>query len=188
MGQKRIVHIGLGADIQTVLDVMIDQNEAAIRLEDRRLLVSRIRRGQIFEKSGEPEKALEAWFEGLAQTEEMVAESRAKLDIEVQSSLSRAADQPQPDDLDEDGNDEREVDVDQDARVLTQKQSLRLSLELGHTCQFFVATGCYQMKEHLTDPDSETYRLLDQAETMFYDKAKALRQEVSVAFYLRTHG
>ena len=170
---------------------MIDQNEAAVRLEDRRLLMSRLRRGQIFEKQGEPEKALEVWVDGLAQTDNMVAESRAQLEIEVQSSQSHVAGQAQPGELDEEDNDEQEADVDQDARVLTKQQSLRLSLELGHTCRFFMANGCYQAKidQRLIDPDSEMYRFLDQAETMFYEKAKALRKEVSVpSFGLRTHG
>ncbi len=156
---------------------MISQNEALIRLEERHLIEAHIRKGQLRENLGESQQALDIWLNALQQSREMVAEGRAVLVQELQSlQLLRTTNDASQDDRD------IEVGVsDQDSRVASRKLQLRVALELEHICTFFAANAYYQIKtdEALTQPESEEYKVMEKAETEFYEKARQIRQEVS---------
>lgn len=68
-----------------VLEVMIEQSDTAIRSEERVLLLSQIRRGQILEHAGFSEEALEIWSQTLQEAKVVVQECRNQLQIAIES-------------------------------------------------------------------------------------------------------
>jgi E3 ubiquitin-protein ligase SHPRH len=65
--------------VDQVLDVMMDQTDVSIRADQRALLVSRLRRGQLFENSPRVQEALDIWAEVVTEARVIVEECRAQL-------------------------------------------------------------------------------------------------------------
>lgn len=158
--------------VDEVLTVMIEQNETSIRVEERAVVTSQIRRGQILENANQSQAALEIWLRALQQSRKMVRECRLQNAAEIdkyESSLE------QPASL-------RHIGV--------HKQRLRSALELEHACTFFEASAYYQIRSdnEITPPDSLRHDQLQHAEEQAYDRAKRLRAELLADGYRRATG
>lgn len=72
--------------VDQVLDVMIEQTEVAIRTDQRAALISKLKRGQLYENSPRVQEALDIWTEAVTEAGEFVSESREQLRLEVENS------------------------------------------------------------------------------------------------------
>lgn len=173
--------------VAEVLEVMIEQNDAGARTEERTLMLSQIRRGQILEHAHKSEEALQIWLATLEEAKILVNDCRAHLKSEVDRLrfTEKSA--------------EEEVIL---ARTGPHRQRLRAVLEIEHMCIFFTANAYFQIKtkENITrskgsdrseevDPTdnstaeatkSDLYRDLERKEETAYDTAKLLRRELLV--------
>ena len=158
--------------VDEVLAVMTEQNETASRAEERALMLSRIRKGQILEHAKHTHEALRIWKDALKEAKALVADSRQQLSAEtIKLGLT-----DRPMHLD----DASESEDSPTARSGVYRHRLRSTLELEHMCTFFVANAYYQIKSNpeLTEPDSATYKEFEKAEESTYELAKLLRQEI----------
>ncbi len=148
--------------VDEVLGVMIEQNENFIRAEERGVVMSQIRRGQILENSNQSQAALEIWLRALQQSKMIVRECR----------LQNAAEIGKHESSQEESARFRHIGV--------RRQRLRTALELEHACTFFEASAYYQIRsnDEITPPDSLQYAELEQAEERAYERAKKLRAEL----------
>ncbi|OAT05327.1 SNF2 family helicase/ATPase [Blastomyces gilchristii SLH14081] len=164
--------------VAEVLEVMIDQNELRIRAEERSLLLSQIRRGQLLENAGQPKEALELWQAALALAEANVRDSRVQLEIERKKEQSAVSEVVQNSSDDED--DVEEGKGEKNTRLTTYRGRLRSALEIQHICKFFIANAYYQIKTNteLTTPDSEEFFALEKLEVENYEAAKLIRKEM----------
>ena len=164
--------------VAEVLEVMIDQNDTMARTEERNLLLSQIRRGQIHEYAEESQTALNIWLTTLDETRVIVDECRRHL----QSELDKMSIKGGIANLDDD------ADSIAMTRIGPHRNRLRAALEIEHMCTFFVANGYYQLKikEHplteINDAEelsmSEVAKDLERKEEIFYEMAKVLRGEI----------
>jgi len=155
-----------------VLEVMIDQNDTATRSEERMLLLSQIRRGQILEHAGQNVEALQIWLQTLKEARSIVQDCRDQLRAEV----------------DRMGSTEAIVSVgegdDLDAATTTQtgphRQKIRAAIEIEHICTFFVASAYFEIKtdETKTRAESNDFYELERKEESTYEIAKSLRKEL----------
>jgi E3 ubiquitin-protein ligase SHPRH len=165
--------------VAEVLEVMIDQNETLIRAEERALLLSQIRRGQLLENAARRREALDLWQKALDRSTEIVQDCREQLRVEREKLRSvRAISEMDKASVDTDKDDSEELD--KNSRVGTCRQRLRAALEVQHICKFFTANAYYQIKTdtNLTAPDSEEYKALEKAEEVAYEAAKQIRKEM----------
>ena len=164
--------------VSEVLQVMIEQNDAASRLDERMLLLSQIRRGQILEHAEHSQEALHIWLKTLEQSKVSVRDCRQQLQIEMQAPGSFGGSplplKPEP----EGGS---------TTRTGLLRLRLRSALEVEHISTFFVANAYYQIKtdENLTPAKSTRFQELERAETETYEKAKLLRQEMLTETYAK---
>lgn len=154
--------------IAEVLEIMVEQNHALGRAEERALLLSQIRRGQLLEHSNRSEAALEIWLHTLEEAKLVVEDCRRRFKSVV-DEVSEPAD----------------VETSQSEGLPTNRtgvyrQRLRSALEVEHMCTFFVANAYYQIKidTNLTQLNSVNYRDLDKLEEENYERAKLLRMEL----------
>lgn len=158
-----------------VLDVMIDQVEGNLRTEQRALLMSQIRRGQMLENAKSTKDALALWRLAYEEATNIVAECRERLDAEIELvKQEQVKNEKTSDDSDEDQEDELDVNIQ------TLRQRLRSALEVQHVCIFFMGNAYYQLKskEDQIKPDSEEFYSLEKQETEAYDEAKKVRAEL----------
>lgn len=153
-----------------VLEVMVEQNAMASRAEERALLLSQIRRGQLLEQAKRSQDALDIWSRALEGSKVVVENCREQLNSELNNitcTESRILEQP-------------DSDSQITARTGVYRQRLRLALELEHMCTFFVANAYFQIKTNmdLTQPGSVTFQFLDKMEQETYEQAKVLRKEL----------
>ncbi|EER42678.1 SNF2 family helicase/ATPase [Histoplasma capsulatum H143] len=183
---------GLGASsgplrsVAEVLEVMIDQNEARIRTEERSLLLSQIRRGQLLENAGQPKEALELWQAALALAESNVKDSRVQLEDERKKEQIAW-----PSGVQNSADDEGDADDgkgEMNSRMAVYRSRLRSVLEIEHICKFFIANAYYQIKTNaeLTDPDSKEFFALEKLEVENYEAAKLIRKEILAEIDQRT--
>ncbi|KAL9614149.1 MAG: hypothetical protein Q9167_001359 [Letrouitia subvulpina] len=153
--------------VSEVLEVMIEQNFTACRTEERALLVSLARKGQVLEQAKRAQDALGVWSTTLEESKLLVSDARARLGVEL------GGDSPTNKDLSED-------------TVITHigvpRQRLRAALELEHILNFFVANAYFQIKsnEQETEPQSVKFHELEKLEEDHYEKAKLIRKEMLV--------
>jgi E3 ubiquitin-protein ligase SHPRH len=159
--------------VQQVLDVMIDQNDTAVRLEQRVLLLSQIRRGQMMENAKATQQSMEIWKLAYGESCTIVDECRTQLNAELELQKQ------EEDDLATD-KDSQNDDSEPDARLTTVRQRLRSALEVKHICIFFIANAYFQLKSDETKikPDSEEFLALQRQEEDAYEEAKTLRTEL----------
>lgn len=159
--------------VAEVLDVMIEQSEVSMRAEQRALLSAKLTRGQLFENSPRVRTALEIWKGVLETVDNIVKESREKLQFEIEVAKSstgyRAA-------AEDDANDE---DINT-GRVGEARRRYRSALEIQHKAVFFCANAHYQIKsnEEMTEPESDEFRRLEKLEVDGYENAKRIRREI----------
>ncbi|KAL8723657.1 MAG: hypothetical protein Q9225_000100 [Loekoesia sp. 1 TL-2023] len=159
--------------VDEVLVVMTEQNLAALRAEERALLVSKARRGQILEHAKRSKEALAIWTVALREAQSIVSEARLRLQAE--SSTNSLAAQGAAQSSDRDG-------VEANTQTGAPRQRLRSALELEHMLLFFSANAHYQIKsdEKETKPESAEFRELERLEEEYYEKAKLIRKEILV--------
>ena len=174
-------HAGPLRTVQQVLDVMIEQNESGIRTEQRNVLMSQIRRGQLQENAKNTQQALELWKEAYAESSKIVNECRVQLNSEVKSQQLLKKAKAQKEDAEEANNDVEEDEMDDiDSNLQTFRQRLRSALEVQHICVFFIANAYFQLKtnEDNIEAESAEFCALEKQETDAYDEAKAVRGEL----------
>jgi E3 ubiquitin-protein ligase SHPRH len=84
--------------VEQVLNVMMETTDVGIRADQRALLMSKLKRGQLFENSPRVKEALVIWEEALKQASALVEENRehvsqeaAKIDAEGKSAGKKDA-------------------------------------------------------------------------------------------------
>ena len=170
--------------VQEVLEVMIEQNEVAARTEERTYLLTKIKRGQVYEKLRKVRKALRLWQEALTEIKGIVSDCREQLrllEIDIRSDRERNG-RTDP----EKGSDvpsmsiNEDTYVDRSSKITTWKARLRGSLELEHACTFFAASAYFQLKSdgEQIKPNSSEFKELEKQESDAYEVAKALRKEM----------
>ncbi|KAE8414924.1 proteasome stabiliser-domain-containing protein [Aspergillus pseudocaelatus] len=180
---KPLRGIGTGTgplrSVAEVLEVMIDQNDALIHAEERSLLLSQLRRGQLLENAKHRQQALGLWTNSLERANAIVKECRDRLHSERMERPMSAA---KPD-LDVTSADTASEDENEEATKNTRvgaRQRLRAALEVQHICVFFTGNAYFQIKTdpRLTEPDSEEFRTLEKREVEAYESAKLIRKEM----------
>lgn len=146
--------------VDEVLVVMTEQNLTALRTEERALLVSKARRGQILEHVNQSKEALAIWLETLKESQAIVTEARLRV---------------QADDTEGDSGETK-------SQISAPRQRLRSALELEHMLLFFTANAYYQIKsnEQETQLGSAKFQELERHEEEHYDKAKTIRKEILI--------
>jgi E3 ubiquitin-protein ligase SHPRH len=69
--------------VDQVLAVMMDQTDVLIRTDQRALLISKLKRGQLFENSPRVKEALEIWIGAVNEASDIVEECREQLRQEM---------------------------------------------------------------------------------------------------------
>jgi E3 ubiquitin-protein ligase SHPRH len=69
--------------VDDVLAAMLEQSEISIRVDQRALLLSKLKRGQTYENGPEVKRALVIWTDVLQEASEMVSECRQQLFNEI---------------------------------------------------------------------------------------------------------
>lgn len=161
--------------VQQVLDVMIEQNEGLVRTEQRNLLLSKTKRGQMLENAKDTKAAMAIWKDAYEDASKVVNDCRKQLATELETL--KTAEKLKIEDEDED-EDETEID----SQLLTLRQRLRSALEVQHICIFFIGNAYFQLKsdETTVKPESEEFQALEKLETAAYEEAKAIRGELLV--------
>jgi E3 ubiquitin-protein ligase SHPRH len=167
--------------VEQVLDVMIEQNESTVRTEQRNLLMSQIRRGQLQENAKQTTEALNAWKAAYEMSSKVADECREQLDIQVAlHTATKDAKQKEKEkntDPEETQDEAGEDEEDLDSSLQIYRQRVRSALEVKHICIFFMANAYFQLKsdEEAVKPDSTEFQDLESKETDAYEKAKAIR-------------
>lgn len=154
-----------------VLEVMIEQNVATSRAEERALLLSQIRRGQLLEHANRSKEALNIWLHTLKESKALVEDCRQQKPELDQTVVDESQRTENP------GSGPLTT-----ARTGVHRQRLRSALEMEHMSTFFVANAYYQIKIDLniTEPDSIAFQNLDKLEEDAYERAKTLRKEMLI--------
>ncbi|KAK8110589.1 uncharacterized protein PG998_007046 [Apiospora kogelbergensis] len=162
--------------IEEVLDAMIEQSELSIRTDQRQLMNSKLRRGQLLENSPRVKEALSIWKEVLGEIRVIIAECREKVESELESAKAAGFDE-----ADEDESGSEDADTERVPPRLGQaRHRLRLALGLEHKAAFFIANANYQIKtnDELTVPGSDEFNEYEKVEVEYYEIAKEIRKEI----------
>ncbi|KAJ5500538.1 Zinc finger RING-type [Penicillium expansum] len=170
--------------VAQVLEAMTETNEGAIRTEERSLLLSQLRRGQLLENAKRRQEALVIWQKALDHATQLVEDSREQLRLlkikgATDDNNGETLGVVNPDDKDDDQNEE-DKDPDNNSRLGQCRLKLRAALEVQHIAVFFTANGYYQIKSdpNLTQPDSDEFKALEKREEEAYEAAKVIRKEM----------
>lgn len=185
----RILGTGSGSlrTVAQVLEAMTVANEVAIRTEERSLLLSQLRRGQLLENAKRRHEALALWQEALDQATQLVEDSREQLRRLNAKGATGDNNGATPgiidldgEDEDEDKEDEKEEEADNNSHLGQCRLKLRAALEVQHIAVFFTANAYYQIKSdpNLTPPDSDEFKALEKREEDAYEAAKVIRKEM----------
>ena len=162
--------------VMDVLEVMIDQNDGLMRSEQRTVLLSQLRRGQLYENAKQSFDALKLWEDAYERSSTIVDECRDHLKVltarhEATSESKADSSSGSPDETKEDP-----------ANLQAARVRLRTALETQHIAIFFIGNACYQIKtnEELAKPDSPEFEKWEKREEDSYEKAKAIRAEILV--------
>ena len=156
--------------VDEVLEVMIESNDALIRSEERILLLSQLRRGQLLENAKRRQEALDLWQKTLEYSTKLVEESREQFRLLKETFGDKSVDN-----LIEDYE-----EADKYSRLGQCRLKLRGALEIQHIAVFFTANAYYQIKSdsNLTQPDSDEFKALERREEDGYEAAKVIRKEM----------
>ena len=160
--------------VEEVLQVMIDQNETALRHEERSRIHAKLVQGHlyIYAKNVDKELALHHYSEALEAATTAVNDSRVQLrDFETQlQSLSA--------DRDHDALQSSENDEESKERLGLYANRLRHALEAQHAAAFHVATAYYKMQETSGKGLLEECENYEKLEAEYYEIARNARQEM----------
>jgi E3 ubiquitin-protein ligase SHPRH len=163
--------------VHEVLEVMIEQNDTALKAEVREFILAQIKSGHVKgnEKNNEKrsETALPYYEQALKDAQSYVQMCRDELFLEKEKVGVANLE------VDQDAEEE-EKEGQSLGRIPAIRKTLRSFLELEHACKFFVGTVYFQVKsnEHLTKPESEDFHRLEKLEVTWYDEAKKIRREL----------
>lgn len=165
--------------VDEVLEVMIENTDTSIRTEERALLLSQLRRGQLLENAKRRMEALVIWQAALRHSTELVEESREQLRLERLKSRSLPSGGTEAIEMADSGDEDFE-EADKNSRIGQCRLKLRAALEVQHIAVFFTANAYYQIKSDpdLTKPDSEDFKALEKKEEGGYETAKQIRKEM----------
>ena len=157
-----------------VLEVMREQNDTACRADERALLMSQARRGQLLEHAKRSEEALQVWLHTLEEAQVIVQDCRNQLETDLE--CLKASTNTNKAGRDSEGEAARV------AQTGVLRQRLRAALEVEHMCTFFVANAYYQIKsgEIAAESSSEAFQALQKLEEGAYEKAQFIRKELLV--------
>ncbi|KAF7856914.1 hypothetical protein EAF04_009675 [Stromatinia cepivora] len=183
-----------------VLEVMFSQTDVAIRTNHRSLLLSRLKRGQLYEDSPRVQEALNIWEAVILESSVGLSEARDELIGEISSEKAKrafrldkgsdssiaeaeetiASIQGQSAESINDGDVEGQDGLDPASPIGMSRARLRAALELHHMALFFRANAHFQIKtnEKMTKPNSPEFKNLDILERQGYEEAKELRREI----------
>lgn len=167
--------------VEEVLQVMIDQNETAVRAAEREHLLTMLNRGHIWANAkslkDRAQKGLGIYLDALKESTKAVDECRKELDDEIKKAKQNIA-EPTRVKAEQDADDEQNPE--KAGGVQARRAGLRHALEVHHACLFFVATAYFQLRsnEDLTEPDSERFQELEKLESEYYEEAKVVRKEL----------
>lgn len=170
--------------VDDVLEVMIENTDTSIRAEERAVLLSQLRRGQLLETAKRGKEALALWQRALDHSTEIVKESREQLRLQrlkIKQNKTNGegplANSESPDVSDDEGE-----EGDKNSRIGQCRLKLRSALEVQHMAVFFTANAYYQIKTdtNLTQPDSDDFQALEKKEVEGYEAAKTIRQEMLI--------
>ncbi|KAL2162696.1 hypothetical protein VTH06DRAFT_6532 [Thermothelomyces fergusii] len=166
--------------VTEVLDAMLEQTESAMRTDQRALLSTTLVKGQIFACQKRVHEALAVWREVLAKSTELVDESRAQLDREVQEARRMKASEARPAVGDGENVEDDDAEDAMPPQVGEARRRLRSALEIQHRAVFFCANAYFSIKSNKeeTPPDSDRFRSLEKMEVEAYDRAKEIRKEI----------
>ncbi|KAG2025657.1 hypothetical protein GB937_002376 [Aspergillus fischeri] len=179
---RRVLGFGGGPlrSVAEVLEIMIDQNDALVHAEERALVQSQLRRGQLLENALRRQQALELWTKSYERSSALVKECRIRLQLERDKSRATADGVSQGGATDDPVSDNEVDEADKNTRVSAYRQRLRAALEIQHVSIFFIGNVFYQIRTDpkLTEPDSEEFKRLEKRETESYEEAKLIRMEI----------
>ncbi|EDP49222.1 SNF2 family helicase/ATPase, putative [Aspergillus fumigatus A1163] len=179
---RRVLGFGGGPlrSVAEVLEIMIDQNDALVHAEERALIQSQLRRGQLLENALRRQQALELWTKSYERSSALVKECRIRLQSERDKSRATADCASQGGATDDPVSDNEVDEADKNTRVSAYRQRLRAALEIQHISIFFMGNAFYQIRTDpkLTEPDSEEFKRLEKRETEAYEEAKLIRMEI----------
>jgi E3 ubiquitin-protein ligase SHPRH len=165
--------------VEEVLQVMTDQNDAALRAEERNWLLSKLKRGQVFEQAKKSQDALDVWLNVLGYSAKLVDECREELEKEtmIDNAKEAAKEIEREDEKAGEEEDERSQ-----TRLGTLRNRLRTTLEVLHMATFFTGNAYYQLRsdESAVPSNSEKFKELEELETSAYERAKQIRKEMLV--------
>ncbi|KAF2474670.1 uncharacterized protein BDR25DRAFT_255013 [Lindgomyces ingoldianus] len=171
--------------VDEVLEVMIDQNDIALKGAARDCINAHIHLGHVSGNAKDIEersqKALGFYEGALEDARYWVKTCRDELALEREKMGSLSLKSQVPEYAEDDQNTDDEEKGDEGlGRVPTIRKTLRSFLELEHACSFFIGTAYFQIKsnENLTKPNSKEFHLNETLESEWYDKAKAIRTEL----------
>ncbi|RLL97244.1 hypothetical protein CFD26_106303 [Aspergillus turcosus] len=192
---RRVLGFGGGPlrSVAEVLEIMIDQNDALVHAEERALVLSQLRRGQLLENALRRQQALDLWTQSYERSSALVKECRSRLQLERAKSQATSNGVTQGGATDDPLSDNEVEEADKNARVTAYRQRLRAALEIQHISIFFIGNAFYQIRTDpkLTEPESEEFKRLEKRETEAYEEAKLIRMEIltdvsrKVARYMR---
>ncbi|TVY73430.1 putative ATP-dependent helicase [Lachnellula suecica] len=177
--------------VDQVLEVMTEQTELAIRTDQRNLLTSKLKRGQLFENSPRVKEALEIWTAVAAEASEIVEECREQLEQEIARNVadgpSSGKGKEPATDSDSDSSEQDEFDP--SSRLGAFRMRLRNALEIEHMATFFCSNAHFQIKsnEEMTEPGTLEFDKLEKLETEGYESAKRLRREILQEIYQKAN-
>ncbi|KAH8646058.1 SNF2 family N-terminal domain-containing protein [Tricladium varicosporioides] len=174
--------------VDEVLDLMMEQVEVAIRTDQRNLLVSKLKRGQLYENSPRVKEALAIWIEAATEALEVVEDCREQLHQELERSAEEAKSSMKSSRNSTDSDAESidaQKETEETSRLGTLRNRLRSALEVQHMAIFLCASAHFQIKTRpeMTEPDSDEFRTLEKLEVDGYEDAKKLRQEILQDIY-----
>ncbi|KAL2068689.1 hypothetical protein VTL71DRAFT_15027 [Oculimacula yallundae] len=170
--------------IDQVLTAMMENTDVAIRTDQRALLVTKLKRGQLFENSPRVKESLNIWVEAADEARVIVDECRVQLQEEIASAPGKATDEKGVTDVtdnrSDDGSEDELEEVDPSSRVGVCRNRLRTALEIEHMAIFFRTNAYFQIKtnEEMTKPNSDEFQALEKVEEEGYEAAKKKRQEI----------
>ena len=157
--------------VEEVLQVMVDQNEAALRTEERSAIMATMTQGHIysFTQGVDKQLALDQYLQAMQVATTAYEECSDQFQEEAKL-LGKSMEDLEHLDVEDEKSD----------RLIMHRNRVRNALELRHACIFFVATAYYQVKMQKTggDETSPEYQDLEKAEVMYYDAAKDIRKEI----------
>jgi E3 ubiquitin-protein ligase SHPRH len=166
-----------------VLEVMIETTDTSIRTEERSLLLSQLRRGQLLETARRGKEALDLWQKTLDHSTELVKDSREQLRLQrlknkenkINGDATTISETP-------DISDDEAEEADKNSRIGQCRLKLRAALEVQHIAVFFTANAYYQIKTdtNLTQPESDEFQALEKKEVEGYEAAKVIRKEMLI--------